>query len=442
MKVITVKNSEIAGIMGRQEFAENVQYKRSPYCMEEEVDSGKLVYNSLTGEVIFMDASEEERSARYLAEHWYNIPEHMDMYSIGYMVRQAYSTRQIQRRGRQINSYTILTTTSCNARCPYCYERGIRQYSMDTRTAADVAGYIKANSSGKVTLRWFGGEPLCNTKAMDIITQNLEASGVAFRSSITTNGLLFCGIPDESIARWKLKNAQITIDGTHDRYNAVKNYVDQNTDPYDTVMGNIKRLSGLGINVVIRMNVSNENAQNLLLLVDELAERFEGYRGITAYPYPVFDGAGDPPFCPTDEEREILYDNCIQIFNRTVMNGLAPRLKVEAMKPHHCMADSGQSRVVLPDGRLCLCQHYNENEVCGTIYSKKMDRKKEAEWARRTSETEDCRECAQYLVCYRLQKCPNEVRCSPGERRFREAKIRAAMRREYERKMRIENLDI
>ena len=56
---------------------------------------------------------------------------------------------------------TILTTTGCNARCYYCYEKGIKPQAMDIETAEKVVMFIKDNYHNKpVHLSWFGGEPL------------------------------------------------------------------------------------------------------------------------------------------------------------------------------------------------------------------------------------------------------------------------------------------
>ena len=52
--------------------------------------------------------------------------------------------------------------------------------------------YIKKSAKdNSVTLRWFGGEPLCNSRAIDIICSELRKQGVVFTSSMVTNGYLF-----------------------------------------------------------------------------------------------------------------------------------------------------------------------------------------------------------------------------------------------------------
>ena len=61
--------------------------------------------------------------------------------------------------------FTILTTTTCNARCFYCYElKSKGKTPMSIETAEKVAKYIitRCPKGTEVSLDWFGGEPLFN----------------------------------------------------------------------------------------------------------------------------------------------------------------------------------------------------------------------------------------------------------------------------------------
>jgi sulfatase maturation enzyme AslB (radical SAM superfamily) len=108
------------------------------------------------------------------------------------------------------NHYTILTTTKCNARCPYCYELAIaNKHDMTEKTARDIVKYIVDNAEPDrpITFEWFGGEPMTNSRVIDIITSGVCSAGMDATSSMITNGYLF---NDDFIARavniWKLTN--------------------------------------------------------------------------------------------------------------------------------------------------------------------------------------------------------------------------------------------
>lgn len=447
MKVIKSRLSSVNEITGKQKHETGKEYRKSRYCIEQFVERGLLAYNALTREVIFLTMEEgglfkdktvlrkNDRMMQYLIEHWFYVPAGSDEHATGLAVRQAFRSWYRGTGGRMVNTYTIFTTTACNARCPYCYEYGVEKYPMTEKTAVDTADYIARTSSGSVTLRWFGGEPLCNQMAIDTITSRLAEMGISYRSTITSNGLLYSSVADSKITdEWKIQNTQITLDGTRDTYISVKRYIRVDTDPYEAVLANIGRLLELGVRVVIRLNCSGKNLNEMLSLIDELLERFHGHRRLRVYPYPMFEGVGEVPYSPTDDDREQMYDNCIKVFDKTVEYGIAPCSGAREIKGHHCMADSGESRVIYPDGRTALCQHYNDTEVCGSIYGE-SDAKMVESWTKSADELRECASCAQYPICFRLEKCPNETGCSNGERRFNRRKIEAEILAEYEKFM-------
>ena len=114
-------------------------------------------------------------------------------------------------------SFRILTTTGCNAACPYCYEKDLPKRSMDPETAEETADFLFRRRTqigdNPLTLEWFGGEPLLNTAAIDRICRRLRDRDVPFLSRMTTNGAL---LQPEAVPylqeRWRLISVQITLD--------------------------------------------------------------------------------------------------------------------------------------------------------------------------------------------------------------------------------------
>lgn len=69
-------------------------------------------------------------------------------------------------------------------------------------------------------LAWFGGEPLYNAQVIDLICNDLVERGIGYESSMISNGFLF----DEKLIKraaelWRLRQIQITLDGTEGVYN-------------------------------------------------------------------------------------------------------------------------------------------------------------------------------------------------------------------------------
>ena len=73
----------------------------------------------------------------------------------------------LQRRiDRPYISVNIATTLKCNARCYYCYEKGVRHSDFRERQFPLLIKFLKekVRENDTLALNWFGGEPLMNKK--------------------------------------------------------------------------------------------------------------------------------------------------------------------------------------------------------------------------------------------------------------------------------------
>ena len=156
------------------------------------MDEGGLLFHILTRELVLLSDEEyanilelEELKAR-----WFVVPEQMDEMKKADMVR--WILRSTAKKPKNTNNYIVMPTTDCHARCFYCFEKGRSRIPMSEETAHKTARYIREHCGGqKVRIAWFGGEPLFNQKAMDIISKDLREAGIDFHSGIATNGYLF-----------------------------------------------------------------------------------------------------------------------------------------------------------------------------------------------------------------------------------------------------------
>ncbi|MBP3801509.1 MAG: 4Fe-4S cluster-binding domain-containing protein [Clostridia bacterium] len=66
----------------------------------------------------------------------------------------------------------IFTTLGCNANCYYCYENNLRnnKYKMSKETADKIISLLIKNNKKKISIGWFGGEPLYNEEIIDYIS--------------------------------------------------------------------------------------------------------------------------------------------------------------------------------------------------------------------------------------------------------------------------------
>lgn len=171
----------------------------------------------------------------------------------------------------------INPTLDCNFNCWYCYENHIPKSRMSQETLRSVKIYISNILDNKqirtLELGFFGGEPLLyfNGIAKEII---LHANDVCFRNNqtlnihFTSNGSLISEEQIKFLSKFSC-GFQITIDGdkpSHDKTRFYRNGIGS----YDIIIRNILRLINAGINVIVRVNYTNENIDGITSILDSL----------------------------------------------------------------------------------------------------------------------------------------------------------------------------
>lgn len=429
MKVISGANEGVLKILKnfKKEDANNRFLK---YCVMVQLEEGILLFNLLTKELLLLEHKEykDRLLDKYLCDHWFLVPEDTNEKELVEMVRWVLENQN--RKKKNITHYTIFPTTDCNARCFYCFELGRSRIPMTEKTAHKVARYICDHCGGeKVTISWFGGEPLFNQSAIDIISSDLEKNGISFSSRAVSNGYLFDDrTVNKAINKWNLKRVQITLDGTEKIYNKTKAFIYKEGNPYQIVMENIGRLLEAGVTVSIRMNMDLYNAEDLLELVDELGLRFKGHKGIYAYVHHIFDANRPMAEIHTPVEWESRDMAMRRLEERISENGLASDNRISRyFRMNACIADNGSSITILPNGEIGLCEHCSENEFIGHIDHAGFDQVVVESWKERSPEIQDCRECFYYPDCVKLKKCTSLTMCFP--------QLRDQHRRGMERKI-------
>ena len=202
MKLLQEKASILSGLLKDQRLQEGESYRLMHFVVQLPVEEGLLLYHVMTRAVVLLTPEEAKRmtdnpgSVPGLVAQWFAVPPGHDDRKLAREVRAV--GKMLEKKPKGITSYTILTTTDCNARCFYCYEKGRNRIPMQEETARKVVDFIIKNTPDKqVKLRWFGGEPLYNKEVISLICGELREAGIEFRSSMVSNGYLFDDAPME-----------------------------------------------------------------------------------------------------------------------------------------------------------------------------------------------------------------------------------------------------
>ena len=435
MQIVANANDAILAILKKITMKSSTN-RLSCYCVESMVEEGVLLFNLLTRELLLLTPEEYTNINQldYLQDHWFLVPQDIKEKECADLIKCILANQK--KKSNEITSYTIFTTTDCNARCFYCFELGCIRVPMTNHTALKVVDYIKAHCGGKpIRITWFGGEPLMNTGVIDTICDGLQREGITFDSRIISNGYLFDELMiQKAVANWNLYRVQISLDGTEQVYNKIKAYIHKGENAYQRVLNNIGMLLDASVQVVIRLNMDLYNAEDLLKLMDELASRFAEKKGLFVYAHHLFKNGISMAAMHSDEEWEKrdaamrCLEEKILKFGFSAPSGISKNIPI-----NKCMADSNNAVTILPGGDIGLCEQHTEKEVIGTVDSDVVDLATIASWKEKIPAIPECDSCFYYLDCIKLQKCSNDGMCYRQYREDRRRKVQRQMVNEYKK---------
>lgn len=419
-----------------QAYQSDVQWVLSKYCEVVKRGNFYCIYNSMVGSLVLLSQNEYNelllpKKQNFFVKYWFVVPDGTDILSVATSVKDKLVNPDAKKG--KTNTFIVVTSTACNARCWYCFECGIATKTMKTETAEDVVNFMLTHSNdGPIKIKWFGGEPLINQKVMDLICTRLKEHGRQYTSSTISNGSFF---NDESIEKcktlWNLKSVQITLDGVGEKYNKVKNYVNPVGDPFTNVVNNIKTLGESGIRVQIRVNWSVNNYDDICELVDYYDQNIKGTKNVTMYLAPLTQ-----EFSTRDEEfsKQWLetflklrkkYPNYANFFG-----SLVNRLTLSKTR---CQVD-GNAALILPDGKLSICDQQLQDSM-GDIYSDDYDFDKIRAYAEKNVDPDVCYDCKIYPKCNRL-KCCGYNHCTTSVRKYVQMGLRYKINQEVSKYLR------
>ena len=426
MQILMTFNKEVLANLGEQSVFANTDYRFMKYCLATDIDNGTLIFNGLTRSLVFLEKNDIENIGNineyaYLYKYYFLVPEDFNEFELVNKIRKNLQIPIDDLYLDHPQSFTILSTTKCNARCFYCYELASKnKHHMTKETSEKVGQYItNVSDRGKqINLHWFGGEPLFNIETINIITNILKKENQPYTTTFTTNGYLFNkDLVIQAKNMWNTIEVQITIDGTESIYNKVKNYIYKD-NPYKKVLNNIAILLNNDIIVTIRLNLDFHNADNLKELVKEIHNRYGNHPKLNLYVWPIFE----------DENNVKTQEEHIQIFKKVFeledvikqygyFIGTYPSLNIVY---NQCMADSGNSVLISVDGDLGTCEHFIDDHFWSHINNpSKKDFNMLNIWREYESPLSICDDCPIYPSCIRPSHCVEMSKCDECYKEWR-----------------------
>lgn len=253
-------------------------------CVKDTESGNFIIYNthstsivSLNEEMynsIFIDGNfSVTQSVQILKQNGFLVEDNEDELEKIYNIRRKVMSKNIQ-------NIVILTTTKCNARCYYCFEKGIKPVDMTKETADSLIKFCKEKyKDKKLLVSWFGGEPLMNFDIVKYITERLTEEGYDLEGYITTNGSLITKEIEEYFSsHYREMGYQITLDAIGEKYGIIKQFVDiPVSKAFDRTFNNIKFLIDKGNKVLVRVNFLVSEIKKATELYSKIVHMFDGY---------------------------------------------------------------------------------------------------------------------------------------------------------------------
>ncbi len=445
-------DARVGVLLGRQkppESGKRIRRSCFVFCMESEGET--LVFHTLTrmllsvpeeamaflaeGEVFPASVLEDGLAAK-LYEHHFLVPEDTPESEIYLETKDILVLKEELPRG--ITHYVILPTSTCNARCFYCFEQGMRYQKMAPETVEDTLRFIMSHrpkDRKDIHIHWFGGEPMCAEENIDRICDGLKEAGIEYTAEMTSNGSLFTEASAKKAAEvWKVGEIQITLDGMADEYAKRKRYSAGLTDPFGTVIRNMHLLLAAGIKVTVRLNADEENLQDIYRVIDFLRDTFteDEKKKMRVYAHSLFGQQGESlDGCPMGAASDELEAKVLEVNEYIIRQGMMQHDlgQLFSLKSHFCMVTAPECNVLIDAaGQLFACDGMPENMRYGDV-KKGID---PDAWNRVSSPCavrSECSECVFLPQCTEFDRCPSRVPyddCFRQERQKLERDLRYA----------------
>lgn len=249
---------------------------------------------------------------------------------------------------------TIAPTRECNFACKYCFEHNKTPTKMTDETEDKVIRFIEKHKAvNRVSVVWYGGEPLLEFERMKSLNKGIENTGKKYEATIVTNGYYLTLEVIKALDELRVSTIQITLDGTKETHDKRRFLIDGGPT-FERIIENMDHLvqSDWKGSLQVRVNVDPENSKEFVDIYQFIENRYPEKFGkqVSVYPGFVHDDGNPDTNCYFDsgDKGRFLADlarnhgiNALSIFPHMRMGG--------------CTMTKRNAYVIGPEGELYKC---------------------------------------------------------------------------------------
>lgn len=401
---------------------EEIYIEPSRYNYVQEEDKVVFLWNTASESIVILNRKEFDEYKRF-TKGKICTDFILSLYMLGFFVEKGMDEvfRVDLLRKRKIYTYPedgnidieILPTQKCNARCFYCFEKGLQPITMSKSIIDDTVDFISKRAEKCKNLKyiWFGGEPLLGESVIDRIILGVNhkiGNRISYSSSITTNGSMISQkLINKFIGIWRVNDILISLDGYKDEHGRRKGIVGlQADDLYMHTLQRIEMLLQHEIDTTCRINLDKENYYHL----DDILKDLELFKDHSRFHIQVTTLRNRLIKKPDAEkyffphEYEEFYENVINalfkhgFYDDSNMFSLVPRRNYS-----NCIACSLNKIIINSSGDLYKCIQYpmDEDNCVGNVRTGIIQSYNYSKWYRELDYLGDeCETCILLPCCH------------------------------------------
>lgn len=316
---------------------------------------------------------------------------------------------------------TLLPTTACNFRCPYCFE------SHDSaRVSPKMEELIlhflaqKLSYYHHLNVQWYGGEPLLEIELIKRLSEKMirmcKDRRITYTANMTTNGFLLSWENYQLLKECKIRNYTITVDGVKEHHNRTR-ILPNGTGTFSTIVDNLKKIREMEKSQLSHFTIRTNFTYNSIEKKDEWENYLnEHFLFDSRFSYlPRYAWNNSKSTLSKNQFIEFEYNGNVDTseysdlesheYEKLIIDKSEKRLALLHNRADVCMAGHNNSIIIAPDGRLLKCQVCLDDptnvvgqldESTGSVW---IDEKNQSKWEVRDMGFEECKTCWSFPFC-------------------------------------------